>query len=67
MFLGQAVHSIDDKHRLAIPARFRPELTTGLYVTKGVDRCLYILTPDGWSKLEEQIGAVDDARPGLGI
>ena len=58
MFLGQAVHTIDDKHRLAIPARFRSELTTGLYLTKGVDRCLYILTPEGWSRLADRIRAL---------
>jgi MraZ protein len=58
VFLGQAVHSIDEKNRLAIPARFRTELATGLYLTKGVDRCLYVLTPDGWSRLAERIRAL---------
>ena len=58
MFLGQAVHSIDDKNRLAIPARFRTELATGLYLTKGVDRCLYVLTPDGWNQLAARIRAL---------
>jgi MraZ protein len=58
VFLGQAVHAIDEKNRLAIPARFRTELATGLYLTKGVDRCLYILTPDGWSLLAERIRAL---------
>ena len=58
MFLGQAVHTIDDKNRLAIPARFRTELATGFYLTKGVDRCLYILTPDGWNQLAERIRAL---------
>ena len=55
MFLGQAVHTIDEKYRLAIPARFRADLATGLYVTKGVDRCLYVLTPSGWEQLAERI------------
>ena len=55
MFLGQAVHTIDEKSRLAIPARFRADLATGLYVTKGVDRCLYVLTPAGWEQLAERI------------
>jgi MraZ protein len=58
VFLGQAVHTIDDKSRLAIPVRFRAELTTGLYLTKGVDRCLYILTPEGWSQLAERVRAL---------
>ncbi len=58
MFLGQAVHTIDEKNRLAIPARFRSELSTGVYVTKGMDRCLYLLTTDGWSRLAERIRAL---------
>ena len=58
MFLGEHVHSIDDKNRLAIPARFRLELAEGLYVTKGVDRCLYVLTPEGWNRLADRIAAL---------
>lgn len=58
MFLGEAVHTIDEKNRLAVPARFRSELADGLYLTKGIDRCLYILTPDGWGRLAERIAAL---------
>ena len=58
MFLGEYVHSIDDKNRLAVPARFRQDLADGLYLTKGVDRCLYALTPDGWNRLAERIAAL---------
>src|SRR3954463_6696400 len=58
MFLGQAIHTIDDKNRLAIPARFRTELATGLYVTKGVDRCLYLLTAEAWAQLADRIRAL---------
>lgn len=58
MFLGEYVHSIDDKNRLAIPARFRQDLAEGLYLTKGVDRCLYVLAPDGWNRLAERIAGL---------
>ena len=58
MFLGEFVHTIDDKNRLAVPARFRQDLAEGLYLTKGVDRCLYALTPDGWNRLAERIAAL---------
>jgi MraZ protein len=58
VFLGEYVHSIDDKHRLAIPARFRQDLAEGLYLTKGVDRCLYLLAPDGWNRLAERIAGL---------
>ena len=58
MFLGEFVHSIDEKNRLAIPARFRQDFADGLYLTKGVDRCLYLLTPEGWNRLAERIAAL---------
>jgi MraZ protein len=34
-----------------------------LYVTKGVDRCLYVLTPDGWSRLAERVRALPSMHP----
>ena len=64
MFLGEYVHSIDDKNRLAIPARFRHDVAEGLYLTKGVDRCLYALTPDGWNRLAERIAALPSMQTG---
>lgn len=55
MFLGQYDHSIDEKGRLAIPARFRSALAEGLYLTAGVERCLHILTPQAWQVMAESI------------
>jgi MraZ protein len=65
VFLGEHIHSIDDKNRLAVPARFRPELAEGLYVTKGVDRCLYVLTPEGWNRLADRIAALPSMQAGV--
>lgn len=66
MFIGTYEHSIDDKGRLAIPARFRSELSEGLFLTRGIDRCLIILTPESWQKLADRIAALpmfqNDAR-----
>jgi MraZ protein len=42
VFLGTYTPRLDDKGRLALPARFRPELEGGLVISKGQDRCLYI-------------------------
>lgn len=42
MFLGTHTPRLDDKGRLALPAKFRPELEGGLVICKGQDRCLYV-------------------------
>jgi MraZ protein len=43
MFLGQYDHSIDEKGRLTIPARFRELLDNGAFITKGLDQNLMVL------------------------
>ena len=55
MFLGEYLHSIDDKGRLTIPAKFRGELAAGLVVTRGFDRNLMIFSLAGWQELAGQI------------
>jgi MraZ protein len=42
MFLGTHTPRLDDKGRLALPARFRPELEGGLVICKGQEHCLFI-------------------------
>jgi MraZ protein len=63
VFLGQYEHAIDEKGRLAIPARFRSELAEGLYLTAGVDRCLNILTPQGWQARADQVAGLPWLSP----
>jgi MraZ protein len=50
MLLGEYEHTIDDKNRLTLPARFRKELEGGLVVTRGLDRCLYAFPRAGWEE-----------------
>ena len=42
MFLGTHEPRLDEKGRLILPARFREELSSGLVITKGQERCLYV-------------------------
>ena len=58
MFLGEFVHTIDDKGRLTIPARFRAGLAEGLVATRGIDRCLVIYPLDEWERLASQVSAL---------
>lgn len=49
MFLGTYTPRLDDKGRLALPARFRPDLEGGLVICKGQDRCLFVFPADGFA------------------
>ena len=55
MFLGEFEHTIDDKGRLTIPAKFREELRDGIVVTRGLDGCLWAYTRSEWERLAEKI------------
>lgn len=43
MFFGQYDHSLDDKGRLTIPARYRDLLEGGAYITLGFDTNLMVM------------------------
>ena len=51
MLLGEYDHALDDKNRLAIPAKFRAAFADGIVVTRGLDGCLYAYTRPDWQKL----------------
>jgi MraZ protein len=53
LLLGEYDHSLDDKNRLAIPAKFREAFADGIVVTRGLDGCLYAYTRAEWQKLVE--------------
>ncbi|OGY39785.1 MAG: cell division/cell wall cluster transcriptional repressor MraZ [Candidatus Brennerbacteria bacterium RIFOXYC1_FULL_41_11] len=55
MFIGEFQHNIDQKGRMAIPVKFRDELTNGAVVTRGIDKCLFIFTKSEWNALAEKI------------
>jgi len=55
MFSGEYEHTIDDKGRLTIPAKFRPGLAEGLFVTRGLDGCLFVLPPETWGDLSKKV------------
>lgn len=58
MFLGEFEHTIDEKGRVAIPARFREGVREGLVVTRGFDRCLQAFPRPTWQGLAQRISAL---------
>ena len=58
MFIGEYSHNLDDKGRLAVPVKFRRELSKGAVVTRGLDNCLFLYTKTEWAKLAEKLAAL---------
>lgn len=58
MFTGEVRHTVDDKGRLAIPVRFRPELAQGAQVSKWIDGCAALFPKADWDRLAEQTVAL---------
>lgn len=58
MFIGEYQHSIDNKNRLIIPARFRDGLGEKFVMTKGMDASLFVYPMEEWSIMEEKLKAL---------
>ncbi|EFO79334.1 MraZ protein [Oscillochloris trichoides DG-6] len=63
MFLGEFEHSIDDKGRVAIPARFREELSEGMVLTRGFDACLQAFPRAIWQQLAQKVSSLSLGSP----
>ena len=55
MLIGEYKHTIDNKKRLAIPAKLRKELGRGAVLTRGLDNCLALYPLTEWEKLAEKL------------
>ena len=58
MFIGEYSHNLDEKGRVAIPAKFRNDLKKGAVITRGLDSCLFVYTKDEWKKLAEKLATL---------
>jgi MraZ protein len=68
MFLGEYRHSIDNKDRLTVPARFRELMDEGAYIVRGFDRNLMVLTSRAFESIShrlDQMSLTDPLTRGL--
>jgi MraZ protein len=58
VFTGEYRHTVDDKGRIAVPAKFRAQLGAGAVVSRWLDACLAIHTETGWDALATKVAAL---------
>ena len=58
MFIGEYKHNLDDKGRLAIPAKFRVSLKKGAVVTKGLDNCLFLYSKEQFEIIAKKFASL---------
>jgi MraZ protein len=58
MFIGEYKHTIDDKGRMAVPAKLRKDLGSGAVVTRGIDNCLWLFPKKEWQALAEKLSTL---------
>ncbi|GAB3754397.1 division/cell wall cluster transcriptional repressor MraZ [Yimella radicis] len=55
LFLGTHQPRLDDKGRMFLPAKFREKLASGLVITRGQERCLYVFAIADFEKLAAEM------------
>ena len=63
MFLGQYRHSLDDKGRMIVPARFRDLLEGPIYLTQGFDQNLRVLPEAAFVSIYERVTEMSSTNP----
>jgi MraZ protein len=56
MLYGEYRHSLDDKGRVSLPAKFRTELGERVVVSKGLEKCLFVFATKEFEGLMERLG-----------
>ena len=60
MLLGEYEHTIDEKNRLTLPAKFRQAFDEGLVLTRGIERCLSAYPSSNWAHtIESRLRELD--------
>lgn len=55
MFMGEYQHSLDEKGRVIIPAKFRDGLGEQFVLTRGLEHSLFVYPLPEWKSIEEKM------------
>lgn len=55
VFLGTHTPRLDEKGRVILPAKFRQELESGIVLTRGQERCIYVFSAREFERVHERV------------
>ena len=55
LFLGTYAPKLDEKGRIILPAKFWSELSSGVVLTRGQERCVYVFSDKEFELLHDKI------------
>jgi MraZ protein len=55
MLIGEYKHTLDEKRRIALPAKFRRALGKKVVITRGLDSCLFVFSKTEWRSIVEKL------------
>ena len=58
MFIGEYHHTIDDKGRIIIPAKFREDLGDSFIITRGIENCLFVYSNANWDEICNKLNSL---------
>jgi MraZ protein len=62
VFMGEYQHTLDEKGRMIVPAKFREALGASFVMTRGLDKCLFVYPMSEWQTLEAKMKSLPMTR-----
>jgi len=58
MFIGEYHHTIDEKGRIIIPAKFREDLGDSFIITRGIENCLFVYPLENFKRITDKLSSL---------
>ncbi|MBP7088277.1 MAG: division/cell wall cluster transcriptional repressor MraZ [Candidatus Omnitrophica bacterium] len=62
MWYGEYLHTLDEKDRFILPAKFREKIkgfkNKKFYITRGLESCLFLVSEEVWKNLKDKLEAL---------
>ncbi len=62
MLIGEFTHNLDEKKRVAVPAKFRKEIGKSAVITRGLDNCLFVYPLKEWEEVAERLSSLPSGK-----